>query len=299
MTVAAYAVRALDYTFQLGQGSFGASGQTTLTLPSGLRSQLHIEFATLPTTGTLHAHIYGVTLDHMNAISKAGLVWGSRRNLIQVRAGDTISGMTTIFAGIIQEAYPDMRAQPETPLYVFATPTSTLQLAPAKPVSFGGPTDASTALGAILAPADVALENNDVPGVLSAPYFPGDTWSQARSAVQALRCHAFYDGVANTLAIWPKNGARSGTPTVISPATGLIGYPSFQSNQVIFRVLFDPAIMPFTGSPGRLVNMQSGLTAADGTLKILSVDFDLAAQTIDGPWEMTVTAIPYNQSTGA
>jgi len=296
MTTAAYAVRQLDYTFQLGQGQFGAGGFTTLTPPSGLRSEVHIEFANTPTVGMLHARIYGLSLDHMNQISKAGLVYAARRNLIQVRAGDTVSGMTTVFSGAILEAYPDMASQPSTPLVVIATPTNLLQVAPADPVSFSGPTNASTALGAILAPAGVTLENNGVNGVLSSPYFPGSTWDQTLSCVRALGCYAHYDGISNTLAIWPKDGARSGEPTVISPARGLINYPSFQAQQIIFRVIFDPGIMPFAGSPGRRVNMQSGLVAADGLLKILAVDFDLSAQLVDGPWEMTVTTVPVNQS---
>lgn len=290
MTTAAYAVRQLNYTFQLGQGDFGASGSTTLTLPAGLRSELQIVNALTPSTGTLVARIYGLTLDHMNQASKAGLVWAVRNNnYVTVWAGDSVSGMTTIYKGLIIEAYPDMEGQPSTPLFVTASPTIGLQTKPVAPVSFASGTPGSTALQSILKPAGVTLENNGVTGVLSTPYFPGTVWDQALSAVRALNCFAHYDAIANTLAIWPKDGARTGEPALISPATGLVGYPSFQSSQVRWRMLFDPGIQM---AVGRRVNMQSGLTAADGLLTITGVTYDLSAQVDKGPWFMTITAIP-------
>lgn len=288
MTTAAYAVRQLNYTFQLGAGNFGAGGSTQLTLPSGLRSELHIEAALTPSTGVLHARIYGLSLDHMNQISKAGLVWAVRKNYVQVQAGDAVAGMTTIFRGQILEAYPDMK-MPETSLALFAIPSADFQLAPVKPVSFSGSVTASTALQSILRPAGITLENNGVNGVLSTPYFAGTAWNQVLSCVRSFGCFAHYDGVANTLAIWPKDGARTGTPTTVSPDTGLVGYPSFQSQQVIFTMLFDPTISP---AVGRQVNMKSGLTAADGLLKIVAINYDLSAQLDKGPWFMTITAIP-------
>lgn len=288
MTTSAYAVRQLNYTFQLGTGNFGSGGSTQLMLPSGLRSELHIEYAVTPSTGTLHARIYGLSLDHMNQISKAGLVWAVRKNYVQVQAGDAVSGMTTIFRGQILEAYPDMK-MPETSLSLFAIPSADFQLAPVKPVSFSGSTLGTTALQSILQPAGITLENNGVNGVLSTPYFAGTAWNQVLSCVRSLGCFAHYDGVANTLAIWPKDGARTGAPTLVAPETGLVGYPSFQSQQVIFTMLFDPAISP---AVGRQVKMQSGLTAADGLLKIMAVNYDLSAQLDKGPWFMTITAIP-------
>lgn len=289
MTTAAYAVRKLNYTFTIGTGNFGTGGSTQLVLPDGLRSECHIEYAVTPSTGLLHAYVYGLSLDHMNQISKAGLVWSVRKNYVQVDAGDAVSGMTTIFRGQILEAYPDMKRQPETPLYLFAIPSADSQLAPVKPVSFSTGTSAETALGAILKPAGIQLENNGVTGVLSTPYFAGTAWNQVLSAVRSLGCFAYYDGVANTLSIWPKDGARAGTAVTVSPDTGLVGYPTFQSQQVIFTMLFDPAIQP---AIGREVTMKSGLTAADGTLRIMGVNFDLSAQVPKGPWFMTVTSIP-------
>lgn len=289
MTTAAYAVRQLNYVFQIGTGNFGAGGSTQLALPSGLRSELHLEYAVTPSTGLLTARIYGLTLDHMNQISKAGLVYAVRKNYVQVQAGDSVSGMTTIFKGLIMEAYPDMTDQKNAHLHVFAVATADMQLAPAKPVSFATAVPGATALSAILKPAGVTLENNGVNGVLSTPYFPGTVWNQVLGAVRSLGCYGFYDGVSNTLAIWPKDGARTGAPTTVSPTTGLVNYPSFQNQQVNFTMLFDPGIQVATG---RRVNMQSGLTAADGLLRINSVNYDLAAQVDKGPWFMTVNSVP-------
>src|SRR4051812_13505817 len=106
---AGYAERAITLTFQLGKGDFGGSGFNTLTL-AGLRVEAQIQKVVAPATGQAFMRIYGLTLDHMNQLSRAGLVYQARENnRVRVDAGDTKSGMTTIFNGIIVEAYPDMK----------------------------------------------------------------------------------------------------------------------------------------------------------------------------------------------
>ena len=295
MTIA-YAVKQLRFTFKLGKGKFGASGSfDTLTLPDGMRAVVHIENATVPSAGTLSARIYGMTMSNMKELSQCGLVWGERFNFVQVEAGDNITGTATVFKGQILEAYPDFR-QPESSFVIQATPTNAMQILPTKPVSFSGAVSGETALQQILQGSGFTLENNGVNGVLSSPYFPGNVWTQALSCTRALNCFGHADGVSQVLAIWPKNGARSGPATVISPDTGLINYPSFQQLQVMVRVGYDPRIR---FEMGKTVEVKSGIAAADGKFVINAGTFDLSSQLPKGPWEVNLTLFPISTSSSS
>lgn len=303
---APYAVRQINVTLTLGKGSFGSTGSSEITISSapgaivGPRVLAHVEFANGPSTGMLQCRIWGMTLSDMNAASKAGLVYDGRNNTITVQAGDAISGMTTVFTGIIIEAYPDLKSQPDTSFFIQASPTLIAQLKPVPPASYPGAIPVATALSQMAKVAGWGFQNNGVATVLQSPYFHGTVWSQILSAVRAADCFFTFDHVANVLAIWPKTGSRSGGPIQISAATGMIGYPEFQALQIRVRTLFNTQVAPV--GPGRLIQVYAQatdatgkvtpLSAANGEFIVISVTHDLAAQIPKGPWTSTILATP-------
>ncbi|HZK89495.1 MAG TPA: hypothetical protein VFC56_05040 [Stellaceae bacterium] len=288
MTQSPYAERAITLTFQLGKGDFGGSGADTLTI-AGLRVVVHVELVLLPGTGVGIIRVYGMTLNHMNALTQAGLVYAARKNYVAVQAGDAQSGMTTVFNGVIVEAYPDMREMPNTAFFIRASPSQVIQLKPVPPVSFSGATPVPTALTSILNGTGFTLENGGVNTILASPYFPGAAWSQILSCVRAANCFAHLDPVKKVLAIWPKDGSRSGGTPEIGPDTGMIGYPEFQARQIHVRARFDPAIR---SSVGQKIKINSQLKAASGEFVVNYLTYDLASQMPDGPWDMTIEATP-------
>jgi len=230
----------------------------------------------------------------MNQMSRAGMVFEQRdKNYVLVQAGDDVSGMTTIFNGFIVEAYPDMKDMPNTSFFIHAVPANIIQLKPVEPTSFAGATDVDTALGAIAKKAGLTLENNGVKAILASPYFPGTAWSQILSCVQAADCFAYLDGITKTLAVWPKNSSRSGGKTIVSPDTGMIGYPQFQLLNILVRTLFTTEIRPT--EVGRVVQVKSQLQAANGDFTVISVVHDLISEMPGGPWETTFLATPVKQ----
>jgi|GEM_PF-3055984 len=252
-----------------------------------LRAIVHIEFATMPATGSAQIRIWGMSLDHMNQLSKAGLDYLGNNNTVTVQAGDTVNGMVTVFAGVIIEAYADMNAQPETSFYILATPTHIMQLKPVPPTTFTGSVPAATALGQLAGLAGLTLENNGVPGVLQTPYFPGTAWQQIRKCVKALNCFAHVDSINKVLAVWPPNGNRAGQAGVISLATGMVGYPTFSREKIMVKQIFNSTI---TYQVGKQVTIQSQLHSATGTFPIYDITKDLACNIPDGPWFINVTA---------
>jgi hypothetical protein len=288
---ASYVERLIDLTFQLGTGSFGDSGSNQLKL-TGLRVVVHVEFANTPTTGPAQIRVYGMTPDHINQLSRAGLVYKARVKYVAVEAGDAQSGMTTVYNGLITEAYPD-GAQPNLGFLILASPSNVIQLKPQKSNSYSTAVRVETVLKQMAGQAGLTLENNGVNTVLAYPYFSGSIWDQINKAIDAADCFGFLDGVKKTLAIWPKNGSRSGGATVINAANGMIGYPKFQGVNIVVRSLFDPSV-----KPGQTIRVESNLAdgkplqAATGTFTVISVSLDLASKIPDGPWEMTILATP-------
>lgn len=300
-----YAVRKIDVTFQLGTGAFGGSNPTTFTL-RGARVICHVDNVVSPMMGShLVMKVYGMTLNHMNQCSVAGLLFDGRQNYVLVEAGDDTAGMATVFKGLIVEAYPSLDSADDAHFFVFANVSAAAQFKPVPPTSYPGSVPASQAIQSAAKTAGFSFQNNGVTAVLSAPYFAGTAWDQIRACVKAAGCFGFLHGPTNTLSIWPKtgptqsssqpsnstsgSGGSSGMITV-SPQTGMIGYPKFQLKTIIVRTLYSAKMVP---KPGDTVLIQSQLTAANNAkIVVTKVEFDLASQMPGGPWEITIEGTP-------
>lgn len=127
--------------------------------------------------------------------------------------------------------------------------------------------------------------------MLASPYLPGTLWQQIQSVVKAADCFAYLDGVNKVLIVWPKSATTTPDATVIvSPATGMIGYPEFQARQIVVRTLFSPSMAI---GPGTTVLVKSQLAAANNAKLLLNlVTHDLASQMPGGPWETTIIGSP-------
>lgn len=290
-----YVRRRIDLTFGLGQGQFGDTGSTTLKL-SDMRVECQIGLAQLPTPGgQCYLRVYGMTLDHINQLSVAGLNWRYKNNTVKVEAGDEGSTLTTIYTGKIVEAYPDFNTQPQVSFVVSAVPAVGLQMTPVAPVSVKGTGDVTTLLSAIVKPFGFTVENNGVSVKLSNPYLQGSAWTQVMRVVKAANVFATLDSVLGVLAIYPKTGTRATpSPTLIAPETGMIGYPAFQQPRIVVRTLFNPSIK----GTGYKIRVKSQLTAANGDWKIDTIDYKLASRLPGGDWMMVMVCSNPNLSQG-
>ena len=77
----------------------------------------------------------------------------------------------------------------------------------------------------------------------------------------------------------------NGAATVVSPSTGLIGYPRFNSMGVDIMCEFQP-----TFAYRQNITAQSSITGARGTWTIYRLQYDLACQTPNGPWFCQILA---------
>ncbi|HXP52264.1 MAG TPA: hypothetical protein VN922_20070 [Bacteroidia bacterium] len=292
---APFAVRQITPIFRLGQGSFGGSGFNTVTL-KGLRCTVQIEKVIQPDNPTCILNVFGMTLDQMNSVSRAGAVWQNRNdNEVAIMAGDSISGQTMIFNGWIKEAFPDGSNPPDMPLVVLGIGGTQIQFSAPTPVTFKGSVPIATALQQIIQGTGLTLENNGVNVNLSNPYFKGSTMEMIQSACIAADCFYYIDWIKKLLIIYPKNGFRSSQSNIptVSPDTGMINYPTFELQRMKVRTLFDPALhAPSVPELGMRIQVKSQLTAANGTWTIVGISYNLSSELPNGPWEMALTCMP-------
>lgn len=275
--------RLLSIRFILGEGTFGETGQNTVDL-SGLRITSKILKAGGPSMGTLDMQVFGMTASLMNQLSTLGLIWTQiRRNTVVLSAFDEGAVPSVVFQGTITNAWADFQAAPDVAFHVEAHTGLLEAVSSMGPTSFVGGADVALIMSGLATKMGLAFENSGITSVLSNPYF----WGSPRNQVQACADAAGINWIIDNgkLAIWPRGGARGGAVPLISPATGMIGYPAYTSKGIMVRTLYNPSI-----GYGGLVEVQSSQQPASGQWVVYGLDHDLDAQFPGGKWETNLSA---------
>lgn len=286
--------RLLTVTFQLATGTFTGSQSNQVTL-SRLRATARIANAGAPSGSQLDLSVYGMSLELMNQLSTLGMVVQLvPRNTVTVTAGDQTSGMGTVFVGTILNAWGDFGAAPEVPFRVQANSGIAELVAPVSPSSFQGSADVVTMLSGIATQIGYQFENNGMSGVkVSNPYLPGTALEQARRIARSVANTMGYDDSDHVISIWPKSGgSRGGAVPLISPSTGMVGYPSFVAQGISLKTVFNPSVKFM----GKVQVQGSQLTPANGTWAVFSLDHMLDALMPHGEWSSTLGCFNPNYS---
>ena len=281
---------------------FSSNGQSynTVTL-EGLRSSVFIDNAGGAMMGTLKAQIYGVTASDMNTltstlwdnlvISPSGSSFGF--NTIQVFAIDGAQE-TLVYNGDVLNCWGVYTSMPDAYLYVEAQIGYSNLVQPTTPFSIATDTDVATVMQQIATKMGYQFENNGVNiPVAKGSYWGNTLMEQARSLMQTYKFWMYLENTSpNTLAIAPYGSARNVAAPLISPQTGLQGYPVFNSTGVNFETLFNPDVT--FGGP---IQVSSSIPKANGTWVVVSMSHQLSSQTPGGAWKTTVNAV--SPTTGA
>jgi hypothetical protein len=278
----------IDLTITLGTGQFGDTGANTVEL-KGLRMKAEIQDFAGPAMAQTQLVVFGLPLTVMNQLTTLGAVNAAvgGKNAVQIAIRDGAASPTTVYTGNIWKAWADFNQQPDAALNIMAVSGLTLSLKPVPAISYPGSADVGTIMQSIATTSGLAFQNYGVSVQLSNPYFSGAALTQIRECAQAAGINFTIDN--GSLEIWPKNGSR--TPTtmlpVISTETGMVGYPTFSSNEIILTTLYNPAIK--VGTPIRVI---STLQVASGYWNVQQVTHSLESETPDGQWFTNVLATP-------
>lgn len=289
-----FAKRKIDVKFTMGPVKdikTGATSQPTFTesgtnevLLSGYRAQANIIKAGGLSMGGLQLRIYGISLSLMNQLSFLGKIpLATRNNTVTVSAGDDINGMSVVYVGNINAAYADMQGAPDVVFVVQASAGLFEAINPIKPNSYQGSASVSVIMAGLANQMGKVFEDNGVNVKLSNPYFPGTARAQAEACARAADINWIIDN--NTLAIWPKDGSRGSAIPLVSPDTGLVGYPTYTGNGIGFICRYNPSI-----GFGAMVEVKSSLTPACGKWVVYYLAYELESETNGGVWFTRVEA---------
>lgn len=276
--------RALDFTFLLGLGANGEDGYETVTV-TGLRSRVTIEKTPAPMANTAVIEIFGMDRSLMARLSRLGmLATAVRDNVVEVYASSETGGTSLAFSGGIWESWQDIRSQPDAALSIKSLTGLLAQMKPVSPTSYVGPVDVATILAGLASQMGYAFEGNGVSVILSNPYLPGTAREQAMAAADAADVYLIFDDERKVMAVLTKGSSRSGTAPLISPETGMVGYPQYAGQGIIrVKTVYNPAIR-FMG----LVEVKSSLTQANGFWPVVQLTHELDAQLPNGEWSSTI-----------
>lgn len=264
----------------------GTSSNTAVF--TGHRASIRVQYYGSLNGVRAHVAIWGLRLDQMNQLATLGRVIGSiPRNIINVSAGDAISGMSTVFVGTILDAYVDFNQAPSVPLEFECLAGGAEAVIPIEPLSYTGKTSVVDILKSLSNKMGWDFENNGITAHLDSPYLSGSAMDQIRAIRDALRINISL--INNKLCIWPLYGSRTslGSSLIIAPPPvgQMIGYPTFTQNQgIMLKTVFDPKIQQ-----GQRVTVQTLLDRASGDWDVQQMDLALDAQVPRGLWELILT----------
>jgi hypothetical protein len=301
-----FSVKQLRVTFVLQPGNSFSNGSNTVVI-TGLRMKTTINTLQYPAFPQSDIYVYGMLQADMNTlIDFEDHPLAVTKNSMTVEA-NIGTGWTTVFAGQIASAQPIYQSAPDVPLKVIARVLYYESIASATPTSYTGATDIVQVVSGIALRIGAAFENDGVSGVsLHNPYIPGTLGDQLIAACQQVNIDLFYDygslgktGLPTqppaTIIIAPKGMQRS-TPIVnLTPQTGLVGYPTFDSQgYILARSFYNPGLK----FGGKVTISGSDLPRANGTWGIRQLTHLLDAVQPDGNWFsdmylMPIALLPY------
>ena len=271
----------LRFVITLGTGKFGSSSNDTITL-QGFRATADIDKAGGMMMGTLRAKIYGVKQADMNSVTTLQWKPGSRiANTVEVYAIDG-SAETLVFAGNIVNAWGDYQNMPDVFLHIQAASAAAAALRPVQPRSFKGGVDVASVMAQIAHSMSFAFENNGVNVKLVDVYLPNTDLEQARDLAKAAGIGLWIDDKVLAITQTPTTPRGTLIP-LISPASGMVGYPTFDGYGVNARLLFNPAVQ-FGGR----VKVESDVLRACGEWVVACIGHHLESEKAGGAWFSTV-----------
>lgn len=276
--------RKLRVQITLSKGQF-KNGQGNSVVIEDLGMTAKIEKAGPPEFGKCSVEIYGMTLQLMEQLSTLAMrPLFTRRNYINVFAGDDMHGFTQVFAGSITSATVDFNSAPEVKFKIEARIGFFGSLTAQGPSAISGTQPASTFIENQAKKAGFLFENQGVSTQLKNCVFTGSPIEQAKQAAKQIGAELVIDD--QKIVMIPNGGSVKGTVPVLSATSGLIGYPVMTQNGIECKAIFNPDFR-FAG----IVQISSIVPKVSGQWRIIKLSHNLAANLPNaGQWESSITA---------
>lgn len=270
--------------------SFTSDSQNKLEAV-GLRISAEINFGNGMPAPSARLRIYGLPAETMNKLIRQKYRDAKKlRDDIMVEAGDQGEDLMMVFKGGIVEAYPDYAEAPNVSLIIEAQTAVLEAMTPSDAESYEGTHDVINIMGNVCKRIGYTLEDNGVKQPLENVYLCNTDISKIKWLAEAANLDLYVE--SGNIAVTRKGEPRKLKIPVISPDSGMIGYPVPTSVGVQFKCFYDP-IVRFGG----IVRVKDSIVErCNGDWITYGVRVTLETETEGGRWFMDVSAYPRGQN---
>lgn len=278
-----FTLKTIRTTITLGKGTFGGGGNSKII--EGLATDVDITKPGLPEKNSASVSIANISLSDMEQMTfLAFQPLQSLKNLITIEAGEQGKTLATVFKGEITSAYADYGSVPDVEFKIEALSGGYAAQIGAKPISVKGNAKAADLIKQFAKEIGYTFKNEGVAASVRNAVFNGSPIEKARSVADEVGAELLIDD--DSMILMPYDKPRSGGAVLLTPETGLIGYPSFTSDGISFSCFFNPNL-----KQGGQVKIESIVPRASGYWKITKLSHRLTAyRTGGGSWYSSVDA---------
>lgn len=265
--------------------AFDKEGNNTLIFED-LRVSAQIQSGNGSVSPFAKIQIFNLSIQAINQLTKIKWNTSSEGNFNFVKLETCVEGQYgVVYQGVINFAYPDFGSAPDVVFNIDTSVAMNHQINPVVPTSYQGEVDIAQAISTLCQQMGMQFENNGVTAKVSNPYLPQTALEQVRALCNATNTSLYMD--FNTIAITPQGQAREIQVPVISPQSGLIGYPTpLMNGGVTFTCLYDPMLK----FGGRVELKNSLIEIANGTWVIRGMAMTLESGVPNGKWQVDIHA---------
>ncbi|HBC7422592.1 TPA: hypothetical protein KEY88_005382 [Serratia marcescens] len=270
-----YSKKELSFVFTMAEGDFDKKGTNKITI-GNVRAAVKLAAYGNVSGFTADISLYGLSAELLSMLSTKGTL-GAMEEKPGAVIVEISSGKTQLFRGGIWSAYANMNAMPESALMFNAVAGLSLRTDATLAFSVSGPVEIGMMLTAIAKTAGLGARMVGVTGVVNNPHCTGNAMQQI---IDICSDHQLsYQITDEVLIVWPQNGSPDDVVPYVSPESGLVGYPVFTQNGIMFQTTFSPLL-----SAGRAVELTTSLPNASGRYILTTVEHMLTTWTEGGSW---------------
>ena len=254
----------------------------------GVETHVSIEKPGEPDQNKATVEMYNLTMDAMRDMTTLSFrPLQTKKNLIVIFAGDETEGMSQCFAGEIDTAYADFSGAPTIKMHIEAAAGSYPSLKASPPIAVKGSQSAASLIEQFAKESGYTFLNNGVSASVKNAVLNGSPVQKMRAVAGMVGCELLIDD--NVVKIQPYDkGLDEGNAVLMSKDSGMLGYPTFTSEGISLKCLYNPDLQL-----GGMIEVDTVVPGAKGTWKITKLSHSLVANaTSPGDWFSSIEASP-------
>ena len=254
----------------------------------GVDTHVQIEKPGEPDQNKATVEMYNLSMDAMRDMTTLSFrPLQTKKNLIVIFAGDETEGMSLCFAGEIDTAYADFSGAPTIKMHIEAAAGSYPSLKASPPIAVKGSQSAASLIEQFAKESGYSFLNNGVTSSVKNAVLNGSPVQKMRTVAGMVGCELIIDD--NQVKIQPYDkGLDQGNAVLMSKDAGMLGYPTFTSEGISLKCLYNPDLQL-----GGMIEVDTVVPGAKGTWKITKLSHSLVANaTSPGDWFSSIEASP-------